>query len=139
MTETILTAPEQGAELANIQARLATLMANAQDDNSRQRIFRQVICPLTELLPDSPPVKEPTPIPASALFLIDARDKLSEASAMASFIQSISLSVPSDGTITLQSEQVTGFYFTMRAAIDRIEEAKALIDEARKQPEAAFQ
>ncbi|MDO8413572.1 MAG: hypothetical protein Q7S51_07275 [Gallionellaceae bacterium] len=139
MVENILTAgPEQRAELADIQARLATLMANAQDDKSKQRIFNQIVVPLTESLPDIPPVKDkyPAPLSDSARCLFDANDKLREASAMALFVQSISLNGPSDGTITLQSEQVTGFYFVMKNTIDRIREAETLIDEARTQPEA---
>ena len=139
MAENILTAgPEQRAELADIQARLATLMANAQDDKSKQRIFNQIVMPLTESLPDVPPVKdkEPAPLSDCARCLLDANDKLREAAYLAEFIQSISLNVPRDGGITLQGGQLTGLYYAMKNTIDRIREAETLIDEARKQPEA---
>lgn len=65
--------------------------------------------------------------------LINATDKLDEAKALAHFIQSISLNVPSDGTITLQPVQLSGFYFAMQNMIDRINEANALIETAMKQ------
>ncbi|HEY4698689.1 MAG TPA: hypothetical protein VIH29_11900 [Gallionella sp.] len=133
MTETILTAPEQTDELADIQSRLATLMANAQDDKSKRQIFHRIIVPLTDLLPDVPPAKEPSPLSDSARCLLDANDKLHEASAMASFIQSISLNTHPNDSLLLQPGQLAGFYFVMKNMIDRIREADALIDSARKQ------
>ena len=132
MAEHILTAPEQQAELADIQTRLAALMANAQNDKSKKQIFNQILVPLAESLPDVPLAKEPEPLSASARCLFDANDKLSEAAAMASFVQSIS----QGGEISLQSEPATGLYFVMRNTIARIREAGDLIDKARTQPEA---
>ncbi|GEM_PF-5814099 len=136
MAETILTSPEQQAELADIQSRLATLMATAQDDKSKRQIFKQIIVPLADSLPEVPLAKEPAPLSASAQCLFDANDKLREASAMASFVQSISLNVKHDDALLLQPEQLTGFYFVMQNTIDRIREADTLIDKARTQPEA---
>ncbi|OGT00207.1 MAG: hypothetical protein A3K04_11165 [Gallionellales bacterium RBG_16_56_9] len=69
----------------------------------------------------------------SARCLLDANDKLHEASAMASFIQSISLNTHPNDSLLLQPGQLAGFYFVMKNMIDRIREADALIDSARKQ------
>jgi len=68
--------------------------------------------------------------------LIDAGDKLNEAAFMAKFIQSISLNAPNEGSIVLNPDQLTGFYFAMKNTIDRIKEAQVLIVEARKLAEA---
>ena len=136
MAETILTAPEQQAELADIQARLATLMANAQDDKSKKQIFNRIMVPLADSLPDVPLVKEPAPLSASDRCLFDANDKLREAASVAEFVQSLSLNATPDGALILQPGQLTGFYFVMKNTIDRIREAEALVDQARKQPEA---
>ena len=136
MAETILTAPEQQAELADIQARLVTLMANAQDDKSKKQIFNRIMMPLADSLPDVPLAKEPAPLSDSARCLFDANDKLREAAAVAEFVQSLSLNATPDGALILQPGQLTGFYFVMKNTIDRIREAEALVDKARKQPEA---
>jgi len=135
MAKTILTAPEQQADLADIQAKLAALMANAQDDKSKKQLFNAIMQPLAESLPDVPSEKAPTPLLASTQCLSAASEKLSEAAYLAEFIQTSSLNVPHDGELLLQRGQVTGFYFAMQNTIDRINEAEALIDEARKQPE----
>ena len=76
------------------------------------------------------------PRPANAKNLRDACDELREAAGLAEFVQSISLNVSSDGSVTLQPGRLFGFYIAMQDTIDRIKAAELLIDEARKQPEA---
>jgi len=126
-------------QLTDVQAALDRMMSSG-DDKSKTRIFNQVICRMAEALPEVPPekyaMKEPEPIPAHTKSLMAAADKLREAAYLAEFIQSISLNVPHGGELLLQPGQVTGFYYAMENTIDRIKEAEALIDEARKQPEA---
>ena len=121
--------------LTSVQASLDRMMNNG-DDQKKTLIFNQVIQLMTKYLPDSPPKartntgKYP---PAYVRNLCDASDKLSEAAYLAEFIQSISLNVPRDGTITLQPGQLAGFYHAMSNTIDRIREAGVLIDTAMAQ------
>lgn len=113
-------------------------MMGGADDKTKRQIFNSIICHLAEALPepDSFTIKEPKPMSASTRNLIDAGDKLREAACLAEFVQSISLNAPYDGEVTLQPAQLTGFYFVMKQAIDRIQEAETLIDKARAEPEA---
>lgn len=76
-------------------------------------------------------------LPANAKNLRDACDELREAAGLAEFVQSISLNVSSDGSVTLQPGQLFGFYIAMQDTIDRIQKAEALINEARNQPEVS--
>jgi len=68
--------------------------------------------------------------------LLEAVDKLDEAKALATFVQSISLNARAGEAVILQPAQLTGFYYVMKNAIDLIKEAEALIETVRKQPEA---
>jgi hypothetical protein len=128
-------------ELAGVQTHLEQLeqIMGSADDGAKKRIFNQVICRMAEALPEVSPekyaMKEPEPIPAHTKNLMAAADKLREAAYLAEFIQSISLNA-NGGGLLLQPGQVTGFYYAMENTIDRIKEAEALIDAARKEPEA---
>lgn len=125
-------------ELAGVQSQLEQMMGSA-DDRTKRLIFNQLICKLTEVLPEPSPefcVKEPVPMSASARNLLDVTDKLREASFLAEFIQSISLNTPKDGEINLHPGQTTGFYYAMRHVITGIREADELIGKARAKPEA---
>jgi hypothetical protein len=124
-------------ELADVQAVLERIMSSG-DDRTKKLIFNRVLCQMADALPKTelPSTLESEPIPAHTKNLIDAADKLREAASLAEFIQSISLNVPHGGTILLQPGQVTGFYYAMQNTIDRITEAEALIDTARKYPGA---
>ena len=126
-------------ELADVQAVLTRMMSSG-DGRTKKLIFNRVLCQMAEALPEAelPSMKEPEPTPACARTknLMDAADKLREAAFLAEFIQSISLNVPHGGGILLQPGQVTGFYYAMQNTIDRITEAEAFIDAARKEPEA---
>ncbi len=126
-------------ELAGVQSQLERMMGSV-DDETKKLIFRRLLLQLVEVLPEPPPktfAKEPEPMLASSsLNLLHASDKLCEASHLAEFVQSISLNLSHDGEINLQPRQVTGFYYAMKHVIDVIEEANALIDKARAEPEA---
>lgn len=139
MAENILTAaPAQQGELADIQARIAQLIAGAQDDRSKRLVFQQIIMPLAELMPDVPlsdyPPK-PAPISESERCLLEGNEKLRNASYFVEFVQSVTVN-PSGGTLTLEGRPLTGFFLVMQNAIDLMREAETLIDKARKQPEA---
>jgi hypothetical protein len=67
--------------------------------------------------------------------LLEANDKLTEAKALASFVQSISLNGTATDGLLLQPAQLTGFYYVLENMIDRIKEAEDFINAARKQPE----
>lgn len=125
-------------QVEQVKSHLDQMMGGA-DDKTKRQIFNSIICHLAEVLPesDSFTIKEPKPMSASTRNLLDAGEKLREAACLAEFVQSISLNAPHDGEVTLQPAQLTGFYFVMKQAIDRIQEAGTLIDKARKaEPEA---
>lgn len=125
-------------ELAGVQSQLEQMMGSA-DDKTKRLIFKRLISQLAEVLPEPSPefcVKEPEPMSASTRNLLDATEKLSEASHLAEFIQSISLNTPKDGEINLHPGQTTGFYYAMKHVITRIREADELLSKARAKPEA---
>ncbi len=121
------------AELNDIRGRLAEMMGNG-DEKTKRLIFNQVICGMTVLLPEPElssvvPLKQaPSTVTLNWSDWSDADTKLSEASYLAEFIQSISLNVRAGECVTLQPGQLTGFYFAMQSAMDRIAEARALLD-----------
>ena len=131
--------PENATELANILDRLK-LMMNEADDKSKSQIFNRAISQIAGALPKLPQegfAKKDIPEPANDRSLRDASDQLREAAGLAEFVQSISLNVSRDGSVTLQPGQLFGFYLAMQDTIGRIQKAEALINEARKQPEVS--
>lgn len=118
---------------------LVEQIMSSGDDRTKRLIFNRVIRRMAEALPDSPTeeqLKTTAPTSVHDRNLLDAEDKLREAAFLAKFIQSISLNPPNGGSFTLDSDQLTGFYFSMKNTINRITEAEVLIGKARKQPEA---
>jgi len=131
-------AENDSKELSEVQAILDRIMSGG-DDRTKKMIFNRVISQMAEALPEyqpEAPKEKGEPEFAGAQNLRDALDKLREAAYVAEFVQSISLNVPHDGTVTLQPGQLAGFYLAMNDTIDRIKSAEVLIDAAMKQPEA---
>lgn len=67
--------------------------------------------------------------------LICAGDKLSEARTLVCFMQTVTLVVRPDQAVLLQPSQLTGLYFVMQNAIERIKEAEDLIASNMKKAE----
>lgn len=128
------------AQVEQVKSQLDQLdqMMGGADDKTKRQIFKSIICHLAKALPESDSfiIKEPKPISAGTKNLLDAGEKLREAACLAEFVQSISLNAPPSGEITLYPAQLTGFYFVMKQAIDRIQEAGTLINKVRAEPEA---
>lgn len=59
--------------------------------------------------------------------LLDAADQLSEARALAAFVQSMPLNSGHGESITLTAEQLSGMSYSMQDIIDRIKRAEAAI------------
>jgi hypothetical protein len=62
------------------------------------------------------------------LDLIDAIDILSEARSLSEFVQSIAINAPSNESVTLSAQQLSGFGYAMQDVIDRVKEAEEIVD-----------
>ena len=62
-----------------------------------------------------------------------AMDALSNAAAVAQFVQGITLIPRGDGEIHLHKGQVTGLFYVMQDLIDRINRAAGLVDQLEKE------
>lgn len=125
-------------ELSQALAVLKRIMG-AGDEKIRKMIFSQVICQMAEDLPevssDTLATKGNT-VPHRHHSLNDAIDKLFEASRLGEFLQMFSLNGSHDGVVEFQPRQLAGFYVASSDLINRIDEATALIEAFKAQPEA---